>query len=73
MKANALTYDRAITCMRRPDTRLVRMNGPRGGYYVVPGGPVDDQVAIRIMSHPLVKSGKDGLWPDHPQTWRMLP
>jgi hypothetical protein len=66
-----LTYDAAITCMRRPDTRLVRMHGWRGGFYVVPGGRVDDQVATQIIDHPYVKGSQDGLFSGHDQTWRM--
>jgi hypothetical protein len=67
----ALTYEAAITCMRRPETRLVRMHGWRGGYYVVPGGRVDDQVATQIMNDPYVRSGRDGLFAGHDQTWRL--
>jgi hypothetical protein len=72
MKANALTYDRAIACLQRPNARMVRVNGRGSGYYIVPGGPVDDPVALRLMTHPLVRSERDGLWTDCPQTWRLF-
>jgi hypothetical protein len=68
-----LEYDRAIEAMRKPEARLVRMNGGRGaGYFVVPGGPVERAVAVKVMNHPLVRAGRDGLFPGHDQTWRML-
>jgi hypothetical protein len=70
-----LGYNRAIEAMRKPDTRLVCMNSGKaiGGvaYYVVPGGAVDQVVADKIMAHPLVRAGHDGLWPGISQTWRM--
>ena len=72
-----LTYDKAIALMRQPDARLVLLNNGRapGGYFVTGvrgGGHVDDAVAAKIMKHPLVRGGKDGLFPGHDQTWRML-
>jgi hypothetical protein len=67
----ALTYDAAIDCMRQPDTRLVRMHGRRGCYYLTSGGRVDDQAAIQIIAHPLVRGGEDGLLADCHQTWRL--
>jgi hypothetical protein len=70
-----LNYDQAISLMRRVGVRLLRTNEPSGGFFVVGsgcGGRVDDQVATKIQSHPLVRAGKDGLWPGHDQTWRMI-
>jgi hypothetical protein len=69
-----LSYDQAISLMRRPGVRLLKMNGAQAGFFVVGskcGGRVDDATANKIMSHPLVRSGRDGLWPSHPQTWRL--
>ena len=75
-KTKTLGYARAIEAMRRPETRLVRMNnGQTGGgfaFYVVPGGRVEDSVADQIVAHPLVRAGHDGLFPGHDQTWRMI-
>jgi hypothetical protein len=73
----SLKYDAAIEALRKPDARLVRLNNGRapGGYFVTGvrgGGHVDDAVAAKIMKHPLVRGGKDGLFPGHDQTWRML-
>jgi hypothetical protein len=59
--------------MRRPETRLVRMHSARGSaWFVIPGGPVDHAVAIKIQNHPLIRAGSDGLFPGHDQTWRMV-
>jgi hypothetical protein len=68
-----LTYDAAMTAMRKPEARLVRMHGGQQAvYYVVPGGAVERPVADKIIAHPLVRGGRDGLFPGHDQTWRMI-
>ena len=73
MKAKILTYDAAMVLMRRPCARLVRMHDRHAaGYYVVPGGAVERAVAGKIIAHPLVRGRRDGLWPGHDQTWRMV-
>jgi hypothetical protein len=73
-KNPALGLARAMEAMRRPDSRLVKMHQGVGGFafYVVPGGPVEREVADKIKSHPLVRPGADGLFPGHDQTWRMV-
>jgi hypothetical protein len=48
------------------------MDGRGGGFFVVPGGEVAPAIADQIKKHPLVRSGYDGLWPGHGQTWRMI-
>jgi hypothetical protein len=70
-----LNYYQAINLMRRAGVRLLRAHGPSGGFFVVGtgcGGRVDDQVAAKIQAHPFVRGAKDGLWPGHDQTWRMI-
>jgi len=42
-----------------------------GIFYVVPGGYVEPDTAKAIMKRPDVCGSKDGLWPDHDQTWRI--
>lgn len=64
-----LGYDEAIEAMRKPDARVVKMNGE---HYVVPGGRIERAAATKVMSHPLVRAGHDGLFPGHDQTWRMI-
>jgi hypothetical protein len=74
-KPSPIRYEKAIELMRRPDARLLRMhNGSNGvAYYVVPGGfPVEPATAVKIVDHPNVRGGADGLFPGHEQTWRMI-
>jgi hypothetical protein len=68
-----LSAKRAMERMRT-GSRLVHMHdGKARGrhWFVVPGGTVTDEVANVIKNHPSVIGGKDGLFPDHDQTWRM--
>jgi len=71
-----LKYDRAIEAMRKPRARLVKMHLRQavGGFafYVVPVGPVEHVVADKIIAHPLVRAGRDCLFPGHDRTWRMI-
>lgn len=64
---------KALDLMRIPGTRLVQVHESGNGrvYYVIPGGPVTDEIAEKIKAHPLVVAGKDGLFPGHSQTWRI--
>jgi hypothetical protein len=70
--AVALSAERAKERMRT-GSRLVHMHGKPNGHhwFVVPGGPISEQTSIEIRNHPFVIGGKDGLFPDHDQTWRM--
>jgi hypothetical protein len=65
-----LSAERAMECMRT-GSELVLTHGKPNGWSVVPGGAVSEQTSIRIRAHPSVIGGKDGLFPDHDQTWRM--
>ena len=68
-----IKLNRAIDLLRMPDGRMVKMNhGGRTLHFIVPGGAVDDQTAQEIKDHPLVRAGKDGLFPGMEQTWRMI-
>jgi hypothetical protein len=68
----AISETKALDRMRTGST-LIHMSPDPYNYcwFVVPGGPVKNEVADRIKSHPAVIPGKDGLWPGHDQTWRM--
>jgi hypothetical protein len=70
----AVGYKKAIDQMRLPGTRLIKTYYGSGGcvHYVVPGGYIEPDVAEKIKNHPQVTAGQDGLWPSHPQTWRIL-
>ena len=68
-----LSLKRAMERMRT-GSRLVHMHGskPNGRcWFVVPGGSVSEETSTAIRKHPSVIGGKDGLFPDHDQTWRM--
>jgi hypothetical protein len=68
----AIGLKKALDLLRKPATRMIRVNSDHGSqYYVVPGGYVDPQTAEKIKNHPQVTSGRDGLWPGHEQTWRI--
>jgi hypothetical protein len=71
----ALPKDKALDRMRTGST-LIHMspdpNKPRDyRWFVVPGGPVKGETAEMIKTHPGVVGQRDGLWPNHDQTWRM--
>jgi hypothetical protein len=60
----------------RTGSTLIHMSpnltDPKGyRWFVVPGGPVKNEVAEKIKAHPSVVAGKDGLWPSMDQTWKM--
>jgi hypothetical protein len=72
LRGGELKFNKAMDLMRRPETRLVKTNRDNSHvYYVIPGGRVSDEVAKQIVSHPLVREGKDGMWPGLSQTWRI--
>ena len=62
-------------CLRRPDCVLVDMktNGSKFGrqFFVVPGGPVSDDVAQKILKHPLCHEVDGGLFPGIPQSYAL--
>ena len=68
-----MTLRQAVELLHRADTRLMLMHG-RGGdeFYIVPGGGrLDARDAVKILERPDIKSFDDGLFPGHPQQWRM--
>ena len=65
-----ISWRKAIELTRRPDVRMIKQQTALGtDYYVVPGGLVEPETAKRIMEHPQIAAGKDGLFPGHDQTW----
>lgn len=70
-----LGLKKATDLMRLPGTRLVRMftvGSPDGfAHYVIPGGYVEPDVAEKIKARDDVVAGRDGLFPDIDQTWRI--
>jgi hypothetical protein len=71
----SLSLRKAMDLMQLSNTRLVCMHtgaSPDGmAHYLIPGGYVEPWIAEKIKQHPGVIAGKDGLFPDHDQTWRM--
>ena len=69
-----LKAEQALHCMRTGACLAHMHSGTHPGrsWFVVPGGPVTDAVATKIMEHPSVVGGKDGQFPAHDKTWRML-
>jgi hypothetical protein len=67
-----LSERKALEHMRR-GSRLVCIHGNSRlfRWFVVPGGSVTDEIAAKVKRHPSVVGDKDGLFPDHDQTWRM--
>jgi hypothetical protein len=68
-----LKFNQAIDLLRRPETRMIKQNhnGRTQHFIVPPGGAVNEETAQRIKEHPLVRGGRDGLFPGHEQTWRI--
>jgi hypothetical protein len=67
--SKALNLRCALDLMRKPGTRMIISSGT---YYIVPvGGCVDLSVAAKIIAHPQVSAGEDGLFPGMDQTWRL--
>lgn len=67
-----LNYRDALRLMFKPVHRLTQTNGRRGPeYFVVPGGPVTDATARRILDHSLCRKDDPGLFPEAPQSWSL--
>jgi len=73
MRKHKTTLSEQLALARmREGSVLVRMHGTdKGQWFVVPGGAVTAETARCIRQHPAVIGGKDGLFPEHDQTWRM--
>jgi hypothetical protein len=68
-----LKLEQAMQHMRA-GAKLVHMHGRLSDTYhwfLIPGGPVTNTVASKLLDHPAVVGGKDGLFPQHDQTWSM--
>jgi hypothetical protein len=74
MSRRRLTLNSAMDLMRRPDERMVQTNTrAQAEHWIVPSGVyVDPVLAAAIKAHPQVRAGKDGMWPGHDQTWRVM-
>ena len=73
--AGTLNFDEAIDRLRRPGCVLVEMktHDSKFGrqFFVVPGGPVTDEVAKKILAHPLCHEVDPGLFKNIPQSYSL--
>jgi hypothetical protein len=66
--------DKALDLMRKPDAKLVRLHSNSGGagFYVWPdGGRIPDEIAQLLIERGDVQPHDSGLFPGHPQSWRL--
>ena len=70
-----LNFDEAINRLRRPNCVLVDMKAPNTKFgrqfFVVPGGPISDEVAQKVLAHPLCHEVDSGLFPGIPQSYAL--
>ena len=62
----------ALEVLRQPNHLLVVLHGKaKPEWFVMPGGPVTEQTARKILERPDVQPHDSGLIPGHPQSWRL--
>jgi hypothetical protein len=62
----------ALRLLRKPDHLLVLLHTKGGNEFaVMPGGPVTEKVARRILEHPDCQPVDRGLLADCPQSWKL--
>jgi hypothetical protein len=73
MTARETKVDKALGLLRKPNAMLVQLHTNRGtGFYIFPnGGPVSDEVARALLEHADLQPHDSGLFPGHPQSWRL--
>ena len=65
-----LAHSAALRLMFRPGHKLARTNNTkRAEYEVIPGGPVSEAVAKRIISHTLCREDDRGPFAETSQSW----
>ena len=73
-KPTKLSLEKVLHLLRKPGARLVRLHSNNGGagFYVWPrGGRVSDEVAQLLLERSDVQPFDSGLFPGHPQSWRL--
>lgn len=71
-------YYNALQQLRRPGARLVRQHcadrPSQCGFFILPGGlPVSENTARALIAGRELTPVDEGLFPDHPQSWRVGP
>ena len=73
-QTHKLSLEKVLHLLRKPDARLVRLHSNNGGagFYVWPrGGRVSDEVAQLLLGRNDIQPYGSGLFPGHPQSWRL--
>lgn len=71
-KIRTLSLGVALEALRRPDHLLVVIHGKtKPEWFVMPGGPVTEATAHKLLERPDVQPHDTGLLPGHPQSWRL--
>ena len=68
------SLEKVLDLLRKPDARLVRLHSNNGGrgFYVWPnGGRVSDDIAQLLLGRNDIQPYDNGLFPGHPQSWRL--
>jgi hypothetical protein len=64
----------ALDLLRQPGHLLCLLHTRAGrDFFVMPGGPVSEAVAQKILERPDVQPFDSGLLEGHPQSWRLGP
>jgi hypothetical protein len=70
-----MNYNRAIALLSQPRARLVvsytHETAAGRSYHLEPGGRIGDRTAAAILRRPDVHPVNDGLFPGHPQSWKL--
>jgi hypothetical protein len=69
-----LSLEKALHLLRKSDARLVLLHASNGtgGFYIWPcGGRVSDEVAQLLLQRADVQPFDHGLFPGHPQSWKL--
>lgn len=71
--ASCLRLNKAVDLLHRTGARMMLMHASDGDhFYIIPGGRVDRADAQKILSRPDVIKFDDGLFPNNPQSWRLM-
>jgi len=69
-----IAFKVATEMLRQPGCILIEMKTKtRDGheFYIVPGGPVSEETAQKILEHPLCHKVDSGLFPGISQSWSL--
>jgi hypothetical protein len=68
-----LRLSQAVDLLHRADTRLMQMHGRDGSneFYLVPGGRLARDDAMKIRERPDIKACNDSLFPGCSRPWHM--